>query len=287
MITADQWRALFPDAHPDILGAFIDQMPELAPKFGVDGGAPLALFLAQIGHESGGLTIRTESMDYRAARIVEVWPTRFRSIADAAPFAHNGFALAEHVYGGRMGNGPEGSGDGFNRRGRGPVQITGLDDDKAVQDHTGLPLVAHPELAIDPRNGPLTALGFWASKNITSAVNAATSLEAALLVSTRLINGGLIGLASRRDWLDRVNHILAPKEASPAALAAPHTVRLRTKGAAVALLQRLLNAKGAGLHDDGDAGPATIAALIAFQDRAGLTADGVAGPTTWAALKAA
>lgn len=55
-------------------------------------------------------------------------------------------------------------------------------------------------------------------------------------------------------------------------------------GAAVKTLQTRLNLWGAKLAVDGDFGPATLAAVEAFQGRKGLTVDGVAGPKTWATL---
>jgi peptidoglycan hydrolase-like protein with peptidoglycan-binding domain len=55
-------------------------------------------------------------------------------------------------------------------------------------------------------------------------------------------------------------------------------------GAAVKTLQTRLNVWGAKLTVDGDFGPATLAAVKAFQTQQHLTVDGVVGPQTWAAL---
>lgn len=56
------------------------------------------------------------------------------------------------------------------------------------------------------------------------------------------------------------------------------------QGAAVRTLQEALNAKGAGLAVDGNFGPNTHAAVVAFQSENGLTVDGIVGPLTWAQL---
>lgn len=61
-------------------------------------------------------------------------------------------------------------------------------------------------------------------------------------------------------------------------------LRERSTGDKVRVLQHLLRAKGARVDLDGSFGPATKAAVEAFQRSARLTADGVVGAKTWAAL---
>ncbi|WP_461328971.1 peptidoglycan-binding domain-containing protein [Bradyrhizobium diazoefficiens] len=75
---------------------------------------------------------------------------------------------------------------------------------------------------------------------------------------------------------------------SPVAAAAyvqpPATLRPGATGALVQTLQGRLNAHGASLKVDGDFGPATLAALVAFQKSTGLAGDGICGPMSWRAL---
>lgn len=99
----------------------------------------------------------TENLSYTAARIRQVWPTRFASVAAAEPFARNPRALANKVYNGRMGNRLN-SDDGWTYRGRGLPQITGRANyEKADQRlkalgylSPGQSLVTSPELALHP-----------------------------------------------------------------------------------------------------------------------------------------
>ncbi len=63
------------------------------------------------------------------------------------------------------------------------------------------------------------------------------------------------------------------------------TLREGDTGPEVEELQKALNAKGAALKEDGDFGPATESAVIAFQKAVGLNADGIVGPLTIAALQ--
>src|SRR5690349_18429243 len=84
----------------------------------------IAMFLANTAHESARFRRLIESLNYSAKRLLEVFP-RYFTADEAEVMAGDEFAIGERVYGGRMGNGPEGSGDGFKFRGRGLIQITG------------------------------------------------------------------------------------------------------------------------------------------------------------------
>ena len=87
----------------------------------------LAYIMATAHHETGARFAPVEeNLNYSAKRLTEVWPSRFRTFATATPYANSPQKLANKVYGGRMGNiGPD---DGWRYRGRGFVQITGLDN---------------------------------------------------------------------------------------------------------------------------------------------------------------
>lgn len=61
-------------------------------------------------------------------------------------------------------------------------------------------------------------------------------------------------------------------------------VRVGSSGADVEALQQQLTAAGHACTVDGKFGPATRAAVVAFQRQRGLAADGVVGPMTWQAL---
>ncbi|APY14331.1 chitinase [Brucella sp. 09RB8910] len=107
-----------------------------------------AYVLATAFHETGGkMQPIEENLNYTsAARIRQVWPSRFASVAAAQPYVRDPQALANKVYGGRMGN--TGANDGWLYRGRGLVQITGRDNykkygigdapEKALEDSTAV-----------------------------------------------------------------------------------------------------------------------------------------------------
>ncbi|HMR30910.1 MAG TPA: peptidoglycan-binding protein [Geminicoccaceae bacterium] len=258
-------RALFPRAAEPHLAAFATQSDGLLVRFGIDATPTrLHFFLAQLGHESGGLTVTAENMSYSAQRMTEVWPGRFPSLASARPFERNPERLANHVYANRMGNGPEGSGDGFRYRGRGYIQITGRDGYAEVGREAALDLVRQPDLAFAPEHALLVACGFWRWKGLNELCDTGDFEKV-----TRRINGGTTGMADRRAWLDKVRRTLM---AVPAAEEQP-------PAAEVIAVQRALQARrftevGAA---DGIVGPRTIAAITRFRQQNGLPAGMIDG----------
>lgn len=90
----------------------------------------LAYILATVFHETGGkMQPVVENLNYTSsAQIKKTWPSRFPTIASAEPYVRKPQALANKVYGGRMGNNAQN--DGWLYRGRGLPQITGNDNYK-------------------------------------------------------------------------------------------------------------------------------------------------------------
>lgn len=145
-------------------------------------------FVAQIVFESAFLEAMVENLNYRAENLQRVWPRRFKNPEYAAQFAMNPAALAEKVYGGRMGN--DQPGDGLKYRGRGYLMITGKDNYELVQAQTGEPVVDKPELLETPRIAMKAAIAWWEGRISDDIVG-----NAALV--SRAVNGGDTGLAER------------------------------------------------------------------------------------------
>ncbi len=263
MVTRAELNELYPRAPAAHLDAFATGGDELLDRFGIaERPERLYMFLAQIGHELGGLTITEENLNYRAERLIDVWPRRFTDVESGRPFEHNPEALADHVYCDRMGNGPESSGDGWRYRGRGYIQITGRDGYQSVGDIAGLDLVGEPDLAAAPQHALLVACAFWQWKDL-NPLCAADGIEAV----TRRINGGLTGLRDRRAWLDKVHRTLD----------APPAINDQPTAAEVVAVQRALQALGyteLGAAD-GLVGRRTLAAITRFREENGLPPGGI------------
>jgi putative chitinase len=193
-------RQLWPHGNSRIAGLTEGMTASAATVFGrydIASTLLIAHVMAQISHECGAGTEVIENLNYSAARLRQVWPSRFPTRAGAAPYAHNPRALANKVYNGRMGN-RSGSDDGWNFRGRGAVQTTGRDGYARLAEATGLDVIAHPDLVNDPAH----FLECGAADFIICGCLPYARKDDLRGVTTRL-NGGLIGLSQRRVWLAR------------------------------------------------------------------------------------
>lgn len=153
-------------------GARIDRATEFLPhieaamsEFGIDTPERQAAFLAQIGHESGGLKYTTE-----------IW----------------GPTAAQSRYEGRKDLGNVRPGDGFRYRGRGLIQTTGRDNFNATGRALGIDLLTTPERLSEPSLAARSAAWYWQSRKLNQFADSGD-----FLTLTRRINGGVNGLADR------------------------------------------------------------------------------------------
>jgi putative chitinase len=199
--------------------ALAEPLAAACAKYQIDRPRRVRHFVAQLCVESTGLTRFEENLNYSAKRLTEVWPKRFPTLAAAAPYANNPQALANKTYGGRLGN--VGPNDGWLYRGRDPLMTTGRDNYAEAQKLTGLPLLAQPELLLNPEVGFDVAGAYWRSRGCNELVDEdpgeklLATIEASIraneeddLRAARLkVNGGLIGLDDTRAWLIKTGFI--------------------------------------------------------------------------------
>jgi putative chitinase len=201
MITGQQFKTLFPRAQdPEGWAA---SMSEVFPTYQINTPRRIAAFLAQCGHESGGWTVFEENLNYSAKGLVGIFRKYFPTEEIAAPYARKPQMIANRVYGGRMGNGPEASGDGWTYRGRGPIQLTGRNNYTAFakdmfDDWENV--VANPDwVTADREFALMSAIWFWNKNGLNKfADDSATAESPAFITLTKRINGGTIGLDCRQ-----------------------------------------------------------------------------------------
>ena len=177
--TAAIWSTVFADTiHADTFSA---------------GDSDIEYFLGQILHESQLLEKLEENMDYSAPRLMQVWPNRFPTLSDALIYAHSPEALANKVYGGRMGN--MSAGDGWLYRARSPIGVTGKDAYAALGDLCGQDFVGLPDLLLQPHFGLEACIHWWENRIPDSMLGDTVQV-------TRRVNGGDIGLSDRERLTD-------------------------------------------------------------------------------------
>ena len=243
--------AVAPGARADLVAAFVAADARIAAAE-ITTPDRLAHFVAQVATETGGLTRLEEGLSYRAERLCAVWPSRFPTLASAKPFARNPRALAEKVYGGRLGN--VRSGDGYRYRGGGALQTTGRTNYRAAG------FEADPDRLRTPGPALAAALTYWTDHDCNALADA-DDVEAL----RRRVNGGTTGLPECRAYLAK---------AKAALRVIPAQAKLKALRYPVGAI-------------DGEAGDRTTAAVQLLQRKAGLAVTGELDDDTLAALDAA
>jgi putative chitinase len=170
----------------------ISQIPDTASKFGIDTPLKLAHFLAQCGHESGGFRLTQENLNYSAQGLKNIFPKYFPGNLSES-YARNPQKIASKVYGGRMGNGPESTGEGYKFRGRGYIQLTGKDNYTAFGKAITEDIVSNPDL-VSTKYPLLSAAWFFSKNCLKKCVDASDQTVTSV---TKCVNGGTIGLPDR------------------------------------------------------------------------------------------
>jgi putative chitinase len=258
---------------------------EILPKYGVDTPRRVAHFISQCAHESNNFRSLEENLNYSKESLEKVFPRYFGTgKRDATAYARNPEKIANYVYmdefrTAKMGN--VNPGDGWRFRGRGLKQLTGRDNYTRFGKSVGMTAEQAAEYVATEKGAIESAAWFWD----TNKLNTIADTDDVVLM-TRRINGGNIGLEDRQQRYNRALPLLEGKNPTPpAAAAAPAgidmttVVRVGSRGETVRAVQAKL-----GLTADGAFGPGTERAVKTWQAANGLTADGIVGPKTLARL---
>jgi putative chitinase len=187
--------------------AVLTQIPDTMQKFELNTPLRLAHFLAQTGHESGGFKATSENLNYGAKGLLGIFKKYFPTEAKAKEYERKPEKIANLVYGGRMGNGPEASGEGFKFRGRGYIQLTGKDNYKAFDAVVPEDILANPDLVATKY--PLLSAAWFFHKNGLHKLADGGATDAVVTSVTKRVNGGTIGLADRIKHFKEYHNLLA------------------------------------------------------------------------------
>jgi putative chitinase len=174
---------------------WFEALCEILPDYEINTVPRVAAFLAQTAHESAGFTAIKENLNYRAVTLRKIFPKYFPNDDLANQYAGKPEMIANKVYGGRMGNGPEETGDGFRYCGRGLIQLTGKDNYTRYAQSTEQTVEEASEHLTTFEGCVQSAAWFWEANNLNQWAD-----KGDILTLTKRINGGTIGLE------DRTNH---------------------------------------------------------------------------------
>ena len=175
--------------------AVIAQIPSVMLTFKIDTALRLSHFLAQCGHESAGFKAVQENLNYGAKGLLGIFKKYFPTEAKALQYERKPEKIANLVYGSRMGNGDEASGDGYKFRGRGYIQLTGKNNYAAFGKAINEDITANPDL-VATKYPLLSAAWFWSSNGLNTLADKGAD-DASVTAITKRVNGGTIGLPDR------------------------------------------------------------------------------------------
>jgi putative chitinase len=183
--------------------------PDFLSKAGIDGPLRLSNFLGQVATESANFTALTENLNYGLPALYStdpahpaLWQSHFTSLEDATPYARNPQMIANRIYANRMGNGDEASGDGWQYRGRGYIQLTGKTNYQSFQNWINannpnpVDLINNPDQLATAPYDLLSAAWFFSSRSLWAVCDRGVDMTTVTSV-TKIVNGGVNGLTDR------------------------------------------------------------------------------------------
>jgi len=201
ILTRDQLTQLLPgNPHLDY---WYHALEQALPDYDINTPERVAAFMAQCAHESGNFRALKENLNYKAASLRRTFSKYFPNDEIAAAYANKPEKIANRVYGGRMGNGPEESGDGYKYCGRGLIQLTGKQNYQNFADSIETPVEDIPEYLATFEGAVQSACWFWESNNLNQWAD-----KGDILTLTKRINGGTIGLEDRIKHYNHALHVL-------------------------------------------------------------------------------
>jgi putative chitinase len=205
LVTHEQLCQFFEDTIEDWLLECLEPLNDALAFYEINNPQRIAMFLAQVGHESAGMSVMEENLNYSAQGLNKIFPKYFaRAGRDANAYAKKPEKIANVVYSNRMGNGDEASGDGYRYRGRGFIQLTGKSNYKAFAEDMEMPLEEATAWLETAEGAVWSACWFWDSRELNKWAD-----KGDIVTVTKKINGGTIGLEDRKHHYEEALHIFS------------------------------------------------------------------------------
>jgi putative chitinase len=204
MLTLSQLKQLLPK-NPYV-EHWHHALEQLFPDYDINTPKRMAAFIAQCSHESGGFMVLKENLNYKPASLRKLFSKYFPTDELAQQYCskpNKQAAIANRIYGGRMGNGDESSGDGYRFCGRGLIQLTGRSNYQSFADSLEMNINDVPEYLATFEGAAQSACWFWETNKLNQWADAGD-----ILTLTKRINGGTIGLEDRKKHYDHALHVL-------------------------------------------------------------------------------
>ena len=155
-----------------------------------------AHFFAQTAHETGEYKLFSENLSYSTDGLKKIFGKYFPGTL-AEGYSRNPEKIANRVYGNRMGNGDEASGEGWKFRGRGALQLTGKENYTAFSKYLNKPeILVNPDLVANEY--AFESAMFFFDKNKLWTICDKGIDVASITALTKRINGGILGLDHRK-----------------------------------------------------------------------------------------
>lgn len=200
ILTKDQLKQMVKNPYID---HWYEALEQLLDDYEINSPLRVAHFVAQCAHESGNFVFVQENLNYKAASLRKIFGKYFPTDELAAQYAGKPEMIANRIYGNRMGNGDEASGDGWRYHGRGLIQLTGKDNYTFFAGSLGISVEEAAEYMKTFEGAAQSACWYWEQNNLNRFADAND-----VKGLTRAINGGYIGLEDRQKHTEHALHIL-------------------------------------------------------------------------------
>ena len=182
------------------------EIQSVIDTFAINTAIRLSHFLGQCAHESGNFKFTSENLNYSTKGLIATFPKYFKQPGLAEAYARNPERIASRVYADRMGNGAEGTSDGWKFRGRGYIQLTGKSNYSTFDKFVNEDVMSNPNLVATKY--PLLSAGWFFHKNKLNLISDKGLTEPVMLELTKRINGGTNGLQDRIKYTIKFGKIL-------------------------------------------------------------------------------